>query len=386
LDKTATLAGMATDAALATATKADIVLFVVDARAGLHVLDVEWARMVRRASPKIILLANKAEAKKGTANLHEFYKLGLGDPFPVAAEHNIGIVEILSHLKNFKEFIVKNSSANLNSQCLIKIAIMGVPNVGKSTLINKIAGEKRVLVMDHPGVTRDIVRLPVNVMGRDILLLDTAGLRKKARVTDDVETLSALKSLTALDEADVIVLVIDGSGKVDVQAVKIAERVYEAGKILIVALNKWDKLDPELREQRQLYLRREFGRAFSQIIRPVILPISASVGTGVKNMMKRAFELFDVSELRAPTSLINRTVEKLVATKSPPMSRLKRPMKIKFATQTGIHPTRVTINVGGASDIPESYTRYLRRGISKKLGWESIPVVVEYKAQENPFD
>jgi len=269
---------------------------------------------------------------------------------------------------------------------------MGVPNVGKSTLINKIIGEKRVLVMNQPGITRDIVRIPVQTMGRDVILLDTAGLRKKARVSDDVETLSALKSLTALDEADVVVLIIDGTGtsgsagKVDVQAVKIAERVYEAGKIPIVALNKWDLVDVEMRESRQLELRREFGRAFSQIIKPVILPISANVGTGVKNLMKRAYELFDISETRAPTSLVNRTIEKLVAAKSPPMSRLKRPMKIKFAAQTGIHPTRITINVGGASDIPEPYTRYLRRGISEKLGWDSVPVVVEYQAQENPYN
>ena len=381
----ASVAEMSTEFALAAARRVDVILFVVDARAGLHPLDMEWARLIRREARgvKIILLANKSEAKKGLVNLHEFYKLGMGEPFPVSAEHAIGISEIWSELSGMADDM---AAGVRNPDAKIKIAIMGVPNVGKSTLINKIAGEKRVLVMDQPGVTRDIIRLPVHFMGRDVELLDTAGLRKKAKVTDDVETLSALKSLTALDEADIIVLVIDATGTVDVQAVKIAERVYEAGKILIVALNKWDKVDILEREERQLELKREFGHAFSQIIKPVILPISANVGTGVKNLMKRAYELFDISETRAPTSLVNRTIEKLVAAKSPPMSRLKRPMKIKFAAQTGIYPTRITINVGGASDIPEAYTRYLRRGISEKLGWESIPVIVEFKAQDNPYE
>ena len=378
----------ATEKSLAAAKEADVVLFIVDARAGLHPMDIEWARMIQRSAgrqgQKIILLANKCESRKGLDNLHEFYQLGFGAPIPISAEHNLGIGELLSELR--QESKAENNNDVRDPDAVIRVAIMGVPNVGKSTLINRILGTKRVLVADMPGVTRDVVKLPTHYLGRDIQLVDTAGLRKKAKVTDDVETLAALKSLAVLEESDVVILVIDATGTVDAQAVKIAERVYDAGKILIVALNKWDKVPAVMRDDKQLELKKSFGHAFSQIIKPIVLPISAETGQGVANMMKRAFEQFDISESRAPTSLVNRTIEKLVAEKSPPMSRLKRPMKIKFARQVGIHPSRILINVGGASDIPPAYTRYLRRGISTKFGWESIPVVVEYETAENPYD
>jgi GTP-binding protein len=154
---------------------------------------------------------------------------------------------------------------------------------------------------------------------------------------------------------------------------------------MCVALNKWDLVPEEEREEKLMKLKRQFAKSFAQIIKPLILPISAANGAGVRNMLKRVMDLWDASNARAPTSLVNRTIEKLVSAKPPPMSRLKRPMKIKFATQTGEHPMRITINVGGASDVPESYTRYLRRGIAKALNWEQLPVTIEYKKADNPF-
>jgi GTP-binding protein len=216
--------------------------------------------------------------------------------------------------------------------------------------------------------------------------MDTAGLRRKAGITDDVETLSALKSLDAIEKANIVILVVDATKNIENQALGIASRVYDAGKILCVALNKWDLVEEEEREDKLLKLKHQFSNSFHQIIKPLILAISAEKGTGVQNLFKRIYEQWDISNMDTPTSLINRIVEKLVAERQPPMSRLKRPMKIKFARQTGHHPLKVTINVGGASDIPESYTRYLRRGIATALHWEHLPIVIEYKKDENPFD
>ena len=184
----------------------------------------------------------------------------------------------------------------------------------------------------------------------------------------------------------VVSLLVEATRNIENQALGIAARVYDAGKILCVALNKWDLVDPAVRDEKLLKLKHQFTNSFHQIIKPLILAISAETGMGVKNMFRRVYEQWDTSNTDAPTSLINRIVEKLIEARQPPMSRLKRPMKIKFARQTGRHPMKITINVGGASDIPESYTRYLRRGLAEQLHWEHLPIVIEYKKDENPFD
>ena len=365
---------------------ADAVLFVVDGRVGLIPGDMDWARAVRRKTrAPVMLIANKAESGRRMADLNDFYKLGFGAPHPVSAEHKIGFDAIYDFIDKINP--VESKTANVtDAPQKLKIAIMGQPNVGKSTLVNQVLGQKRQIVIDAPGITRDTVKIPTNFYGRNIVLMDTAGLRRKAGVTDDVETLSALKSLDAIEKSDVVILVVDATRNIENQALGIAARVYDAGKILCVALNKWDLVAPELRDEKLLKLKHQFTNSFHQIIKPLILAISAETGSGVKNMFRRIYEQWDISNTDAPTSLINRIVEKLVADRQPPMSRLKRPMKIKFARQTGRHPMKITINVGGASDIPESYTRYLRRGIASALKWEHLPIVIEYKKDENPFD
>ena len=367
---------------------ADAVLFVVDGRVGLTNEDIEWARLVRRKTRvPVLLLVNKSESGKRMADVHDFYKLGFGEPQLISAEHKRGFDVIYEFLDKIAGTETENDGAEESkTDNRIKIAIMGQPNVGKSTLVNRVLGQQRQIVMDAPGITRDTVKIPTKFYGRDIVLMDTAGLRRKAGVKDDVETLSALKSLDAIGKADVVILVVDATKNIENQALGIAGRIYDAGKILCVALNKWDLIDPAERDEKLLKLKHQFSNSFHQIIKPLILAISAETGTGVQNLFKRVYEQWDISTATAPTSLINRIIEKLVAERQPPMSRLKRPMKIKFARQTGHHPMRITINVGGASDIPESYTRYLRRGIATALKWEHLPIVIEYKKADNPFD
>lgn len=371
---------------------ADAVLFVVDGRTGLMAEDLEWARTVRRATrAPVLLLANKAESTRRMADAHEFYKLGFGAPVLISAEHKRGFDQIYDFLDKIAGFdpMAENDAllaAQADADARIKIAILGQPNVGKSTLVNRVLGTQRQIVRDAPGITRDTVKIPARFYGRDIVLMDTAGLRRKAGVTDDVETLSALKSLDAIEKSDVVILVVDATRNIENQALGIASRVFNAGKILCVALNKWDLVPPELRDEKLLKLKHQFSNSFHQIIKPIILAISAEKGTGVQNMFKRVYQQWDISDTDVPTSLLNRIVERLVESRQPPMSRLKRPMKIKFARQTGRHPMKITINVGGASDIPESYTRYLRRGIATELNWEHLPVVIEYQKSDNPYD
>ncbi len=382
------IAADSTDMATRAIRDADAVLFVVDGRAGLTGDDLQWARLVRRTTKApILLLVNKAESAKRLGDVHDFYKLGFGAPVMISAEHKNGFDEIYEFLDKIAGHIdIPQDESPAPADMRLKIAVLGQPNVGKSTFVNRVLGENRQIVRDAPGVTRDTVKFPTKFYGRDIVLMDTAGLRRKAGVTDDVETLSALKSLDAIEKADAVILVVDATRNIENQALGIAARVYNAGKILCVALNKWDLVDPAARDEKLLKLKHQFSNSFHQIIKPLILAISAEKGTGVQNMFKRIYEQWDISNAQAPTSLVNRIVEKLVESRQPPMSRLKRPMKIKFARQSGRHPMRVTINVGGASDIPESYTRYLRRGIATALHWEHLPVVIDYKKADNPFD
>lgn len=382
------IAADSTNMALGAIADADAILFVVDGRTGLTGEDLDWARLVRRKTrAPVLLLANKAESGRRLADLVDFYKLGFGAPVTISAEHKSGFDAIYEFLDKTAEQIGAATEQNdAPADSRIKIAILGQPNVGKSTFVNRVLGQTRQIVRDAPGITRDTVKIPTRFYGRDIVLMDTAGLRRKAGVTDDVETLSALKSLDAIAKADVVILMVDATRNIENQALGIAARVYDAGKILCVALNKWDLVDPTIRDEKLLKLKHQFANSFHQIIKPMILAVSAETGTGVQNMFRRIYEQWDISIAQAPTSLINRIVEKLVATRQPPMSRLKRPMKIKFARQTGRHPMKITINVGGASDIPESYTRYLRRGIATELKWEHLPVVIDYKKEDNPFD
>ena len=373
-----------TDIAINAISGADAILFVVDGRAGLNPMDIEWAKLVhKKTKAPALLLINKTESSKRLSDIHDFYKLGFGEPITISAEHKRGFDSIYEFIDSL---YTTESTVYSNPDNKIKIAILGQPNVGKSTFVNRVLGEKRQIVMNAPGITRDTVKIPTHFYGRDIVLMDTAGLRRKAGVTDDVETLSALKSLDAIEKSDIVILIVDATKNIENQALSIAARVYNAGKILCVALNKWDLVDEIEREDKLLKLKHQFSNSFHQIIKPLILAISAEKGTGIQNLFKRIYEQWDLSNTDTPTSLINRIIEKLVNDRQPPMSRLKRPMKIKFARQTGHHPFKITINVGGASDIPESYTRYLRRGIATALHLEHLPIVIEYKKDENPFD
>ena len=371
-----------TDASLKIIKKADIIFFLVDGRNGLLSEDIEWAKLIRRMSKaKVLLIINKCEVVSKINYIDDFYKLGFGKPVLISAEHKKGFEGIYEFLENFDL-----DKTEISKEDRLKISILGQPNVGKSSFVNKVIGENRQIVKDMPGVTRDSVKILSNFYGRDIILTDTAGLRKKSNITDELEAISASKAISAISDSDIIVLIIDSTKYIENQSLVIASKIYDAGKILCIALNKWDLIDENQKEDRLLYLKHQFKNSFHQILSPLILPISSEKGTGIKNLFKRIYELWDISNTRVPTSLINNIVEKLVSEKQPPLSHLKRPMKIKFSSQIGINPIRIEINVSSASDIPESYTRYLKKGISRELNWEHIPVFINYKKSYNPYN
>ncbi|MDR0967428.1 MAG: ribosome biogenesis GTPase Der [Rickettsiales bacterium] len=384
-DRATELEKQSTEFALDAVRSADAVLFVVDGRTGVTADDIEWARRIRRArgGAQTLLVANKTESSKKINDLSDFYKLGFGAPATISAEHKIGFDRIYDFLEPLRD---EKIATETDKNARMRLTIMGQPNVGKSTLVNKILGRPRVIVRDQPGVTRDTIEIPAKYLNRDIIINDTAGLRRKSNITDGLETLSALKSLDALNKTDAVILVVDATRDIEKQALGIASRIYDAGKVLCIALNKWDLVEEIEREDKLLKLKHQFKKSFHQIIKPMILPMSAENGMGVRNLMRRVFDLYDKSQNRVSTALLNRTMEKLIEARQPPMSRLKRPMKIKFVTQVSTSPIRITINVGGASDIPESYTRYLRRGLAMALDWEQLPIFIEYKKTENPYD
>lgn len=371
-----------TEASLKIIKKADIIFFVVDGRSGLLSEDIEWAKLIRRLTKAdVLLIINKCESVSKLDYLDDFYKLGFGKPILISAEHKKGFDSIYNFLSRFNL-----RQSELSEEYRLKISIVGQPNVGKSSFVNKVLGENRQLVKNIPGVTRDSVKISSSFYGRNIIITDTAGLRKKSNIIDDLESISASKAISIISDSDIVILIVDSTKDIENQSLIIASRIYNAGKILCIALNKWDLIDEKDKETRLLNLKHQFKNSFHQILTPLILPISAEKGNGIKNLFKRIYELWDISNTRVPTSLINNIVQKLVLEKQPPLSRLKRPMKIKFAHQIGIKPIRIEINISSASDIPESYTRYLKKGMSKNLNWEHIPVFIDYKKSDNPYN
>ena len=256
-----------TDMAINAIENADAILFVVDGRSGLMPMDLEWAKMVHKKSKApALLLINKSESAKRLSDINDFYKLGFGEPVLISAEHKRGFDEIY----DFIDKIAEPTEETEEKDSELKIAVLGQPNVGKSTFVNRVLGENRQIVMDAPGITRDTVKIPTRFYGRNIVIMDTAGLRRKAGVTDDVETLSALKSLDAIDKANIVILIVDATKNIENQALSIASRVYDAGKILCVALNKWDLVDENERDDKLLKLKHQFTNSFHQIIKPLI--------------------------------------------------------------------------------------------------------------------
>jgi GTP-binding protein len=374
---------------------ADAALFVIDARAGLTPLDEEIARWLREQSVPVVLAANKAEGSAGDAGIMEAWSLGLGDPIGISAEHGEGIAELLGALAPFiadkepeEELTAAADGGEGDRSSPLLLAIVGRPNAGKSTLINRLLGEDRLLTGPEAGITRDSIAVdwtwtdPATGAARPIRLIDTAGMRKKAKVQDKLERLSVADARRAVDFAEVVVLLLDATRGLEVQDLKIASAVIEEGRALIVAINKWDVAE----NASALFngIRAALDEGLAQMKGVPVLTVSAVTGKGLDQLLATAFEVREAWSRRVPTAALNRWFDQALEANPPPAPGGKR-IKLRYITQTATRPPRFVVFGTRLSDLPASYERYLVNGIRRELGFGAVPVRLTLRSPKNPF-
>ncbi len=359
--------------------EADAVLFVVDGRAGLNSLDEQIAARLRTAGKPIMLVANKAEGLDKDAIRIEMYRIGLGEVYPVSAEHGEGVVAALEAL--FARLPERDPSLiPTNDDGGAKVAVVGRPNAGKSTLINRILGEERVLAYDLPGTTRDSIFIPFDHNGNHYTLIDTAGVRRRSRVSDKLEKFSVVKTLQAIDECHVVILVLDAQEGINAHDAALLGYVVEAGKALIIAVNKWDGLTPDQRER----VRSDMDLKLSFVDYAAIHFISALHGSGVGLLLDVAQSAFQNAFKQFPTPLLTDVLERCVAAHQPPLVSGRR-VKLRYAHQGGQNPPVIVIHGKQTEKLPDSYRRYLSNAFRDALKLEATPIRIELRTGENPF-
>ncbi len=359
--------------------EADVVLFVVDAREGLAADDETIAATLRRRGKNVVVVVNKVDGLDADVAASEFYKLGYDRLTPVAAAHRRGIrslQEIIATLLPPEIELAEGSQAEG-----VRVCILGRPNVGKSTLINTIVGDERLVAHDAPGTTRDSVEVPFTRVGRDYVLIDTAGVRRRARVTQPVEKFSALKSLRALSSCDVAVLVVDASDGVFDQDLHLLSAALEAGRSVVIAVNKSDTLSAEQRKAVRAALRHTFG--FVDFI-PVVF-ISALKGSGIGRLLTSVDRIWRARRKKLSTPVLTRLLGEATERYPPPAPRGRR-IKLRYAHAGGSDPPRIIIHGNQVESVPESYRRYLQRMFREALGYPGTPIEVEFRRGQNPYE
>lgn len=370
---------------------ADVALFLIDARVGLVPLDEEIARWLRGSTTPIVLVANKAEGRAGEAGVLDSLSLGFGDPVQLSAEHGEGLGDLFEalfpHLEG-KAIEEEAEEDEDNPNAVLKLAIVGRPNAGKSTLINRILGEDRLITGPEAGITRDSIAIDwewPNPAGgtRPVRLIDTAGMRKRANVQDKLEKLSVADALHAIDFAEVVVLLLDATRGLEVQDLKIADRALQEGRALIIALNKWDVAE----DASRLFngVRAALDEGLAQVRGVPLLTISGATGKGIDQLIAAAFETRDAWSRRVGTGELNRWFERAVEANPPPAPGGKR-IKLRYLTQAKTRPPGFVLFGTRVDQLPESYQRYLINGIRRDLGFGAVPVRLTLRAPKNPFD
>lgn len=364
--------------------EADLVLFIVDGRAGVMPADADVAQQLRSDGKPVRLVINKTEGEQREMVAAEFYSLGLGEPQVISATQGRGFTELLEEVKNClpqAEVVFDDEEAELDEKPDdIRLAVLGRPNVGKSTLINRLLGEERVVAFDEPGTTRDSIHIPFEKEGVKYTLIDTAGVRRRSKVSEKLEKFSVLKTLQALEDANVALLVLDAHEGIVEQDLHLAGLILESGRAVVLAVNKWDGLDKSEREWVAANIERRLP--FMNFAKTHF--ISALHGSGVGLLLKTVRQAYQSAMTKVPTSRLTRVLEDAVSDHQPPLVRGRR-IKFRYAHLGGKNPPRIIIHGNQTDATPNSYKRYLENYFRDVLKLQGTPVMIEFKTSDNPF-
>ena len=383
--------------------ESDVVIFLVDARAGVNAHDHEIAQLLRKTGQKVVLCVNKAEGMPHNAAVAEFHELGLGLPQPISAAHGDGVVDLIEQaLKEFgaqpepeddQAFLVDDAEPTEDDLAQdqdvtplaepdhrIKLAIVGRPNVGKSTMINTLLGEERVIAFDMPGTTRDAIEIEFDRGNKKYTLIDTAGLRKRGKVFEAIEKFSVIKTLQAIEASNVVLLMIDAQQEVSEQDAHIAGFILETGRALVVAINKWDSVDEDQRER----IQREFERKLRFLSFAKVHTISAMRGQGVNAVLRSVNTAHAAAFAKLSTPKLTRALQAAVEQQQPPRKGIYRP-KMRYAHQGGQNPPLVIVHGSALDAIPDSYRRYLEGRFRDEFELAGTPLRIEFKSSRNPY-
>ena len=363
---------------------ADAALFLVDARDGLTPLDEEIGRWLRAESTPVILVANKAEGRASENGILEAFSLGLGEPIAISAEHGEGVADLFEAIRPHVEHEHLEADEEVDERnAPLKLAVVGRPNAGKSTLVNKMIGEDRMITGPEAGITRDSISIDWEWDGHPVRLVDTAGLRKRAKVEDKLERLSAADTKRAIDFSEVVVLLLDATRGLESQDLRIASQVIEEGRGLIIAVNKWDIAE----NASSLFngIKAALDEGLAQLRDVPVLTVSAKTGKGIDMILKVAIEVREAWGRRVPTGELNRWFERAVYANPPPAPKGQR-IKLRYITQVKSRPPSFVVFGNRTDELPESYRRYLLNAMRRDLKLGAVPLRLEFRGRGNPFD
>jgi len=387
--------------------EADVALFLIDARAGVTPLDSHFADYLRKCPTPVILVANKCEGKAGAPGLYESYQLGLGEPVAFSAEHGEGLDDLyeallpyarqhggmdeaeeeawptLSGDDDIEDGDVRAAQEQTEAERPISLAIVGRPNVGKSTLVNALLGDDRMLTGPEAGLTRDAITSEWEYQGRIIKLVDTAGLRRRANITDQVEKLSTANTIEAIRMAHVVLLVMDAEAILDKQDLTIARHVIDEGRALVLVVNKWDQV-PD-RDLAMARLRDRVDTSLAQVKGVPTVTLSALTGRGLNKLMDAVIDIYGLWNRRVPTSQLNRWLAEMTERHPPPAVSGGRRLRLKYMTQVRTRPPSFALFSQRADELPESYSRYLVNGLRDDFGLVGVPIRFGLRKRKNPY-